>query len=75
MFNMLNSLLRGDKMLTNLKEIRKERNLNQSQLSKISGVSRSIINGLENGKITVTTTGTLQKIAKALNTEVSNFFI
>lgn len=49
-----------------IKECRKELNMSQEELSKRSGVSRTIISGLENGAITVTTTETLLKIAKAL---------
>ena len=49
--------------------------MSQEELSKRSGVSRTIISGLENGTITVTTTETLLRIARAMNKkDVDNFF-
>lgn len=57
-----------------IKECRKELNMSQEELSKRSGVSRTIISGLENGIITVTTTETLLKIAKALDKKVADIF-
>ncbi len=50
-------------------------NMTQDELSKKSGVSRSIISSLESGKTTVTTTDTLLKIANALNKKVSEIFL
>lgn len=58
----------------NLKEVRKKKGLSQEQLVSKSGVSRSIISGLESGRISVTTTATLAKLAKALNTKIDDFF-
>ena len=43
-------------------------------MAEKSGVSRTIISGLENGTITTTTTDTLLKIAKALDTKVVDIF-
>ena len=48
--------------------------MSQTDLSKKSQVSRSIISGLESGAVTVTTTDTLVKIAKALGKKVSDIF-
>ena len=48
--------------------------MTQEELAKKAGVSRTIISGLENGTITVTTTGTLSKIANALGKRVSDIF-
>ena len=48
--------------------------MSQEELAKKAGVSRTIISGLENGTITVTTTETLLKIANALNRKVSDIF-
>lgn len=48
--------------------------MTQVELAEKSKVSRTIISGLENGTITVTTTDTLLKIAKALNKKVSEIF-
>lgn len=58
-----------------IKQCRKEAGLSQEALSERAGVSRTIISGLESGKITVTTTDTLLKIAKALNKNVSDIFL
>jgi transcriptional regulator with XRE-family HTH domain len=58
-----------------IKEARKELHMTQEELSKKSGVSRTIISGLETGVITTTTTGTLLKIANAMGKEVSEIFL
>lgn len=57
-----------------IKDCRKEINITQEELSKRSGVSRTIISGLENGSITVIRTDTLTKIANALGKKVSEIF-
>lgn len=60
-----------------LLQIRKQRllkGLTQEELSRRSKISKSIIVGLENGKITVTTTKTLVRIAEALECSISKFF-
>ena len=57
-----------------VKECRDEIGISQEELSKRSGVSRTIISGLESGSITVTTTETLLKIARALDRKVSDIF-
>lgn len=58
-----------------IKEIREEAGMTQAELSEKSGVTRSIINGLETGRTTTTTTDTLKKIASALNRKVSEIFL
>ena len=61
-----------------LLQIRKQRllkGLTQEELSRRSKISKSIIIGLENGKITVTTTKTLVRIAEALECSISKFFL
>ena len=58
-----------------IKEIREEVGMTQAELSEKSGVTRSIINGLETGRTTTTTTDTLKKIASALNRKVSEIFL
>ena len=58
-----------------IKEYRERKNLSQTELARISGVSRSIIVGLETGTYTTTTTDTLLKIAKALNVKVQDIFL
>lgn len=57
-----------------IREFREELKMSQIDLSRKSRVSRSIISGLESGSITVTTTDTLSKIAKALGKRVSDIF-
>lgn len=57
-----------------IKEFREEQNMSQEELSKKANVSRTIISGLECGKIEITTTGTLLRIANALGKNVSEIF-
>ena len=56
------------------KEIREGKRLTQDELAKKSGVSRSIICGLETGRTKTTTTKTLFKIAAALNVSINDLF-
>ncbi len=49
--------------------------MSQAELATKAMVSRTIISGLESGAITVTTTETLMKIAKALGKKVSEIFL
>lgn len=58
-----------------VKEIREELKMSQEVLSQKSGVSRTIISGLESGKIKETSTVTLAKIANALERKVSDIFL
>lgn len=57
-----------------IKELREEKKISQEDLSKKSGVSRTIISGLESGSIKETSTKTLRKIARALDKNVSDIF-
>lgn len=57
-----------------IKDCRREIDITQEELARRSGVSRTIISGLESGAITVTTTDTLSKIAKALGKKVGEIF-
>ena len=61
-------------MCFRIKEIRNERKMTQEELAEKSGVSRTIISGLENGTLSTTTTQTLAKIARALDTSVNLIF-
>jgi len=61
-------------MYYKIKEAREERSLSQEELSQRSGVSRSIISGLESGREVVTTTGTLKKIAEVLGKKVTDLY-
>ncbi|MBQ9614002.1 MAG: helix-turn-helix transcriptional regulator [Lachnospiraceae bacterium] len=58
-----------------IKECREEAGMSQEELAKKSGVSRTIISGLESGSITTTTTKTLLRIAEALGLKVSDIFL
>jgi len=62
-------------LLFKIKEAREKAGMSQDELSKKSGVSRTIISGLETGTINVTTTRTLKKIAEALGIKVSDIFL
>ena len=61
-------------MAFKIKEERERIGMTQEELSKRSGVSRAIISGLETGRTVTTTTDSLEKIAKALDTTVSKIF-
>lgn len=63
------------KMQNNLKQVRTELGITQEELSKKSGISRTIISGLENGTIKSITTETMMTLAKSLSKEVSQIFI
>ena len=58
-----------------IRECRNEINMSQEELSKKSSVSRTITSGLENGTITVTTTETLLRIARAMNKKLWIIFL
>lgn len=57
-----------------IKELRRELGMTQETLAEKSGVSRTIISGLESGRITTTSTGTLLKIANAMEVDVEDIF-
>ena len=57
-----------------IKEVRKSMKMTQEELAEKSGVSRGTISALEDGSTRTTTTKTLFKIAKALNTTVDAIF-
>lgn len=56
-------------------EARKKKSISQEELAKKSGISRATISGLESGRITITTTDTLKKIADALGEKVGDIFL
>ena len=64
----------GETMGYRIKEERKKAGLSQEELANASKVSRTIISGLESGRVTTTTTETLYKLAKALNKKVGDIF-
>lgn len=58
-----------------IKELREKRNLSQSELARISGVSRPTIVRLENDEQVVIKSKTLEKIANALNVSIKSLFL
>ena len=61
-------------MMNKVKEIREKKGMSQEELKEKSGVSRTIISGLEMGKIEVITNVTMERIAKALEEKVTVVF-
>ena len=57
-----------------IKEKREELRMSQKELSEKSGVNRTTISMLENGKADQVLTGTLVALAKALETTVDKIF-
>lgn len=57
----------------NVRKIRKEKGLSILDLKNLTGLSKSTISDLENDKSSPTIE-TLQKIAKALNVDIKEFF-
>lgn len=54
-------------------QARTRKNINLVRLSKLSGISKSTLNNIENGR-TVPTIKQLEAIAKALNIKISDLF-
>ncbi len=61
-------------MTNKIKQRRTERGLSQQELARAAKLSRATVSGIESGRITVTTTRTLIKIAEALQTSVDDIF-
>lgn len=57
-----------------LKQYREKQKMTQEELAEKSGISRVTISGIENGNLETVKTGTLVKIADALNEPVSAVF-
>lgn len=57
-----------------VKELRENKGFTQEELAEKSGVSRTIISKLEQGKSVTTMTDTLSKLASALEVNVSSLF-
>ncbi len=72
MFNQLSK--KGEKMVTKIKEVREKRGMTQEELSEKSGISRTTISDLENGKIKNTSASTMVSISKALKCKVKDIF-
>ncbi|HBP63632.1 MAG TPA: transcriptional regulator [Desulfosporosinus sp.] len=56
-----------------IKELRKQRNLSQEDLALLSGLDRTYINSVENGRRNISIIS-LEKIANGLGIKISNIF-
>lgn len=63
---------KGEDQVYMIKEMRERKRMTQQELAECSGVSRAIISKLEKNKPTVTTTETICRIAKALDSVYTN---
>lgn len=65
----------GDSMdyKNRIKEFRTKRNMTQSQLSSLAGISRVFLSEIENGKRNPSF-ATVEKLARALDAEISDIF-
>ena len=61
-------------MKNTIKKERENLGMTQAEIAKKSGVARTIVSGLESGRIKVTTTDTIEKIACALNKKTTDVF-
>lgn len=57
-----------------IRELREAKKMTQEELANKSGVSRGTISALENGSMRNTTSKTLLKLSKALDTSVEHIF-
>ena len=61
-------------MTNKIRQCRMRKGLSQQELARAAKLSRATVSGLERGRITVTTTKTLMKIAEALQTSIDAIF-
>lgn len=61
-------------METKIRYYRELNNMTQEELSQKSGVSRTIISGLENATLDTTTNTTMKKISDALGVSIMELF-
>ena len=73
--NITKKVLGDEKMEYKIKELREKRRLSQDELAELSGVSRPTISRLESSEDVETTTGTLEKLAKALGVSIRTLFL
>lgn len=59
----------------NLKELREKKDMTQEQLAKVSGVSRTIISQIEQGKPMNLKISTMVDLAKGVGEKVGTVFI
>ena len=65
----------GEKVKNRVREIREEKRMTQAELAEKSGLSRQTIIAIETEENYSTTTGTLLKIANALETPINLIFL
>ncbi|AEM69947.1 helix-turn-helix domain protein [Allomuricauda ruestringensis DSM 13258] len=75
---MRNKLSREEKLFIrdfgmNLRALREERNLSQTKLEAIAGLSKNQVWRIENGEVN-TTISNLKLLAKALNIDIAQLF-
>ena len=58
-----------------VRDRRRELGMSQEELAEKSGVSRATISRLESGELLMVKTGTLIKLAEALECKVSDIFL
>ena len=73
--NITKKVLGEKAMEYKIKELREKRRLSQDELAELSGVSRPTISRLESSDDVETTTGTLEKLAKALGVSIRTLFL
>ena len=54
-------------------EVRSQRNITLHELEKMSGISKTTLNDIENGKVSPTIR-TLEKIAKGIGCQINDLF-
>lgn len=62
-------------MNTRIKEIRERKGIGQIELAEKSGVSRTVISQLENGKRDIVMSDTMKNIAEALGEPIGEIFL
>lgn len=62
-------------MNTRIQEIRKQKGIGQKELAEKSGVSRTVISQLENGKRDIVTSDTMKNIAEVLGEPIGEIFL
>lgn len=61
-------------MKNRIKEFREELGITQSELAEKAGVSRTVINQLENENREIITSGTMIKLSEALGKSIGKIF-
>ena len=61
-------------MKNSIRQFRLEKGMTQEELAEKACISRATLSGLESGRVTVTTTKTLARIAKALGESIDSIF-